>query len=98
MLFRRRTAGWMTRTTNFNKDKSKGLHLGQSNSMHQYRLGVNWIESNFAQKDLGDLLESRLNTSQQCALSAKRASHMLDSVNKSAASRSVAVNLLFRNW
>ena len=63
--------------------------------MHQYRLGVNRIESNFAEKDLGDLLESRLNMSQQCALSAKRASHILGSVNKSVASRSAAVITTF---
>lgn len=94
LLFGRRTAGWrneLTRTTNFNKGESQVLHLGQSNSMHRYRLGVNWIDSNFAEKDLGDLLESRLNVSQQCALSAKRFSHILGFVNKNVASMSAAV-------
>jgi len=58
--------------------------------MHQYRLGVKWVENIFEEKELGDLLKSRLNTSQQCALSAKRASRILGSANKSTASRSAA--------
>lgn len=33
------------------KGKSKVLHLGWRNTMQQYRLGLDWLESSFAEKD-----------------------------------------------
>ena len=35
------------------KGKSKVLHMGRNNPVHQYRLGTNQLESNLAEKDLG---------------------------------------------
>ncbi|KAK4829514.1 hypothetical protein QYF61_005153 [Mycteria americana] len=37
----------------FNKGKCKVLHVGRNNPSHQYMLGANQPESNFAEKDLG---------------------------------------------
>ena len=33
---------------------------------HQYILGADWLESSSAAKDLGVLVDSKLNTNQQC--------------------------------
>jgi len=61
--------------------------------LHQYRLGVDMLQSSSAERDLEVRVGNKSIMSQQCALVAKKANGILRSIKKSAASRSREVLL-----
>ncbi|KFQ82973.1 hypothetical protein N335_05546, partial [Phaethon lepturus] len=71
----------------FNKAKCKILHLGQGNPQYQYKLGDEGMESSSAEKDLGVLVDEKLDMSWQCALISQKAHHLLGFIQSSVASR-----------
>lgn len=69
----------------FNKEEYKVLPLGRNNPMHKYTLGADCLESTIAEKDLGVVVDTRLNVSQHCAFTVNGT---LGFIRESIASRS----------
>uniref|UniRef100_A0A803TV46 Reverse transcriptase domain-containing protein n=1 Tax=Anolis carolinensis TaxID=28377 RepID=A0A803TV46_ANOCA len=82
-----------TNKMKFNRDKCKILHFGRKNGNQRYRMGDAWLDSSVCKKDLGVLVDNKLNMSQQCDAAAKKANGILACINRGIVSRSREVML-----
>ncbi|PKU44324.1 rna-directed dna polymerase from mobile element jockey-like [Limosa lapponica baueri] len=72
---------------NFTKDKCQVLHLAKHNPGVQHTLGSTWLGSRSVEKDMGVLVNNKLNMGEQCAAAAKKANRMLGCIYKGITSR-----------
>uniref|UniRef100_A0A7M4ETW3 Reverse transcriptase domain-containing protein n=1 Tax=Crocodylus porosus TaxID=8502 RepID=A0A7M4ETW3_CROPO len=77
----------------FNTDKCKVIHLRRKNHHHTYRLGNSLFVTAEAEKDLGVIIDAKMNMGQQCGDAVRKANCILSCIHRCISSRSKEVIL-----
>uniref|UniRef100_A0A7M4E8L1 Reverse transcriptase domain-containing protein n=1 Tax=Crocodylus porosus TaxID=8502 RepID=A0A7M4E8L1_CROPO len=77
----------------YNKDKCRVLHLGQKNIQHTYWLGSDPLSSTEAERDLGVLVDSKMNIRRQCNETVSKANCTLSCISRCMTNRTKEVIL-----
>ena len=89
-----RLQGWADENRmGFNTDKCKVMHLGRKNQHHTYRLGNSLLVSAEAEKDLGVIIDAKMNMGRQCGDAVRKANRTLSCIHRCISSRSKEVIL-----
>ena len=56
--------------------------------MHSYKMGDTWLSNTSYEKELGTVVDHKLNMSQQCNAAAKETNAILACINRSIVSKS----------
>lgn len=77
----------------FNKAKCKVLYVGSGNLKNEFMLGDEGIERGALEKDLGRLVDKKLNMAQKSLFTAQKANRILGCIKRSITSRLREVSL-----
>ena len=77
----------------FSTDKCRILHLGRKNQQHTYRLGNSLLVSAEVEKDLGVIIDAKMNMGRQCGDAVRKANRTLSCIHRCISSRSKEVIL-----
>ena len=58
------------------------------NQLHSYKMGDIWLSKTMSEKDLGIVVDPKLNMSQQCDVATQKANVILGCINRSIVSKS----------
>ena len=71
----------------FNSEKCHVLHVGRTNTRHQYNMGQGALESVEQEKDVGVIISENLKPSLQCAKAAQKANAVLGQLSRGVSYR-----------